>query len=289
MSLPAVIFFLIFAYQPMTGIVLAFKDYDISKGIYFSDWNNFKNFRFLFLGGRIFKIAFNTVAFNIAFMAVNTVLQVTIAIFLTEIRLKYYRKAAQSLMFLPYFISWVVVGAFLYALLNYEFGALNVILKSIGMNPVDVYGTTSVWKYIIVTVSAWKGVGYGSVIYLAAITSIDAEIYEAADIDGATKFQKSIRITLPCLRPQIVLLCLLSVGNIFRGDFQMFYQVTSNNPMLYEATDVIDTFVTRSLMRGGGDIGMAAAAGVTQSVICFIVLVTVNQIVKKVESDYALF
>ena len=288
MLLPAIVYFIVFAYVPMTGMVLAFKNYNYIDGIYKSPWNGFKNFKFLFNGGKIFQVAINTFVYNIVFIAVNQTLQVVTAILLTEIGSKRFRKLSQSAIFLPYFISWVIVGGFIYNLFNYEYGSVNNFLQALGKAPVDMYSNVGAWKYILVLVNAWKWVGYGSVIYLAAITGIDKEIYEAAAIEGAGKFRQIFSITLPLIVPQIVTLVLLDVGRIFKGDFQMFYQVTGNNPLLYETTDVIDTFVVRSLLQLQ-DVGMSSAAGLMQSVINFVILVTVNAVVKHFESDYALF
>jgi putative aldouronate transport system permease protein len=230
----------------------------------------------------------NTLGYNVAFIIVNQTLQIASAIFLAELGGKFFKKVTQSAMFLPYFISWVIVGGFLYNMLNYELGSLNTFLKSIGLAPVDVYSSVGAWKYIIIAINAWKWVGYGSVIYLASIMGIDKELYEAADIDGAGKFAKTFRITLPLMVPQIIILILLNIGNIFKGDFMMFYQVTANNPLLYNSTDVIDTFVVRSLLQVQ-DVGMASAAGLAQSVVSFVILVSANALVRKYQKNYALF
>ncbi|MDO4291926.1 MAG: ABC transporter permease subunit [Eubacteriales bacterium] len=288
MLLPAILYFIVFAYIPMTGIVLAFKNYNYVDGIYFSPWNGLKNFQFLFSGGKIFRVAWNTLAYNAVFIAVNQSLQIITAVFLTEIGSRYFRKISQSAIFLPYFISWVIVGGFVYNLFNFEYGSVNTMLTALGREPVDMYSNIGAWKYVLVMVNAWKWVGYGSVIYLAAITGIDKEIYEAAAMEGAGKFRQIFSITLPLIVPQIVTLVLLDVGRIFKGDFQMFYQVTGNNPLLYETTDVIDTFVVRSLLQLQ-DVGMSSAAGLMQSVINFAILLSVNAVVRHVESDYALF
>lgn len=288
MIAPAVIYFFVFAYLPMAGAVLAFKNFNFADGIFGSPWAGFKNFQFLFSGGKIFKVAFNTVAYNTAFMVVGQLIQITAAIFLTEIGSKYFRRISQSVIFLPYFISWVIVGGFIYNLFNFEFGSLNTLLKAIGQQPIDMYSNIGVWKYVLVAVNTWKWAGYGSVIYLAAIMGIDREVYEAAAIDGAGKFRKIFSVTIPLIVPQIITLTLLSVGRIFRGDFDMFYQVTANNPLLYDSTDVIDTFVVRSLLQIQ-DVGMASAAGLVQSIISFAILIVVNGFVRKYEKGYALF
>lgn len=191
-------------------------------------------------------------------------------------------------MFLPYFISWVVVGMIAYNFLNVEHGTINTLIAKLGGEKINFYGTTWVWPFILVFFSAWKNVGYGTVLYLAAIMGIDTEIYEAAQIDGANIFQRIFKVTIPCLVPTLIILTLLAVGNIFRGDFQMFYQLVGNNGPLFNATDVIDTFTFRSLIQSG-EVGMSAAAGLYQSVFCFITIVFTNFLVKKYDPDYSLF
>ncbi|MCX7709886.1 MAG: ABC transporter permease subunit [Clostridia bacterium] len=288
MILPAIVYFFVMCYIPMAGIVLAFKKFTYSGGIFGSPWVGFENFNFFFMSGSAWNVTRNTILYNIAFIIINNSLQILTAILLSEIAGKYFKKFTQSVMFLPYFISWVVVGAFVYNLFNYEFGAINTLLKSIGLEPVDVYSNPGAWKFIIIAFSAWKWVGYGTVLYLAAIVSIDAEMFEAADIDGANIFQKILHITLPSITPTMVVLLLLSVGNIMKGDFQMFYQIVGNNGLVLDATDVIDTFVVRSLLQTQ-EFGMTAAAGFYQSIFSFFIIVSVNYIIKKINSDYALF
>ena len=218
----------------------------------------------------------------------NTLLQITCAILLSELAGKYFKRITQSVMFLPYFISWVVVGAFIYNTFNYEFGAVNSFLRSIGQEPLDVYSNKAAWPVILIVVSAFKNVGYGTVMYLASIVNIDGEMFEAADLDGATMWQKIRYITLPCIRPTVVILFLMAIGTIMKGDFQMFWQVTGNNPMVLEVTDVIDTYVTRSLLNLQ-EFGMTSAAGLYQSGLSFVLVLIANYAVKKVEPDYALF
>lgn len=218
----------------------------------------------------------------------NTLLQITCAILLSELAGKYFKRITQSVMFLPYFISWVVVGAFIYNMFNYEFGAVNSFLRSIGQEPLDVYSNKAAWPVILIVVSAFKNVGYGTVMYLASIVNIDGEMFEAADLDGATMWQKIRYITLPCIRPTVVILFLMAIGTIMKGDFQMFWQVTGNNPMVLEVTDVIDTYVTRSLLNLQ-EFGMTSAAGLYQSALSFVLVLIANYAVKKVEPDYALF
>ena len=218
----------------------------------------------------------------------NTVLQITCAILLSELAGKWFKRITQSVMFFPYFISWVVVGAFIYNMFNYEFGAVNTLLRSLGLDPVDIYSNKVVWPFILIAVSAFKNVGYGTVMYLASIMNIDGQLYEAADLDGANMWQKIRHITLPGIRPTVVILFLLAIGTIMKGDFQMFWQVTGNNPMVLEVTDVIDTYVTRSLLQLQ-EFGMTSAAGLYQSTFSFLLVLLANKLVKKVEPDYALF
>lgn len=288
MLAPAVAFYLLFAYIPMAGIVIAFKRYDYAGGVFGSAWNGWDNFRFFFESGDAWRVTRNTALYNIAFIAVNNALQIFAAVLLFEIGGKWFRKLAQSILFLPYFISWVVVGAIAYNLLNYDIGTVNALLRSLGLEPVDIYNTPSYWPYILVIVSAWKALGYGTVMYLAAIAGIDTEMYEAAEIDGANIFQRVMKITVPNLYPTLIILVLLAVGNIFRGDFGMFYNMVGNNGILFSTTDVIDTFVFRSLITSN-DIGMSAAAGVFQSVLGFATILAVNYAVRKYDKDRALF
>lgn len=288
MLAPAVAFFLLFAYVPMAGIIIAFKHYDYAGGIFGSAWNGLDNFRFFFESGDAWRVTRNTALYNIAFIVVNNTLQIFAAIMLFEVGGKWFRKITQSALFLPYFISWVVVGAIAYNLLNYDIGTVNALLRGFGLQPVDIYNTPSYWPYILILVSAWKALGYGTVMYLAAITGIDTEMYEAAEIDGANIFQRVMKVTIPNLYPTIIILVLLAVGNIFRGDFGMFYNMVGNNGLLFSSTDVIDTYVFRSLITSN-DIGMSAAAGVFQSVLGFATIMTVNYAVRKYDKDRALF
>ena len=288
MILPAAIVVILMCYIPMGGIVLAFKEYNYHDGIFGSPWVWFKNFTYFFQSGKAFSVTRNTILYNLAFLLVNTVLQITCAILLSELTGKWFKRITQSVMFFPYFISWVVVGAFVYNMFNFEFGAVNPFLKSIGLEPIDVYSNKGMWPFILIGVSAFKNVGYGTVMYLASISNIDSSLYEAADLDGATMWQKIRYITLPGIRPTIIILFLLAIGTIMKGDFQMFWQVTGNNPMVLEVTDVIDTYVTRSLLQLQ-EFGMTSAAGLYQSVFSFLLVLLANKLVKKADPDYALF
>lgn len=288
MILPAVLITIIFSYLPMSGLVLAFKDYRYNKGVFGSDWNGLENFRFLFASGTGWLITKNTILYNLLNLVTSQGLAILIAIVISEIKVIPYKKITQSVIFFPYFISWVIVGTFVYNIFNYETGLMNSLITSFGGEKINVYAMPWVWPIIICVFNAWKWCGYNSVVYIAAITGVDSECYEAAEIDGANIFQRVRYITLPSIRPTIITMLLLNVGRILRGDFQMFYQIVGNNGQLYNATDVIDTYVFRSLTTSA-NLGMTAAATFYQSILCFIIIMVVNGIVKKVDADYALF
>ncbi|MDQ0900323.1 MULTISPECIES: sugar ABC transporter permease [unclassified Paenibacillus] len=288
MIAPAVLYFLLFSYVPMAGIVLAFKQYRYDLGIMGSPWVGFDNFKFFFMTGDAFRVTRNTMLYNAAFIIINNVLQIVVAILMAEIGSKLFRKTAQTIMFLPYFLSWVVVGAVAYNLFNYEHGTVNTLLRSLHIPELDIYTTPEYWKYILIFFSAWKAVGYGAVFYMASILSIDRETYEAAEIDGANVFQRIRYITLPSLRPTITILVLLAIGGIFRGDFGLFYQLVGNNGLLYQTTDVIDTYVYRSLLVNN-EIGMSSAIGFYQSILCFATIMVTNFLVRKSDKENALF
>ena len=288
MILPSILLVLIINYIPMSGMILAFKDFRYDLGIFGSAWSGLGNFKFFFQSGTGLRVTMNTVFYNTINLITSQLLSMLIAILLTEVSGKIVKKFCQSVIFLPYFISWIIVGSFVYNIFNYETGILNSVLKGMGTDPVNMYSMPSAWIIVIILFNSWKWVGYNSIIYIAAIMSIDMECYEAADIDGANIFQKIKYITMPGIKPTVIVMLLLNVGRIMRGDFQMFYQIVGNNGQLYKATDVIDTFVFRSLLTSG-DMGMTAAATLYQSVLCFVIICTVNAIVKKVEPEYALF
>lgn len=290
MLLPAIVIIFIFAYLPMSGVVLAFKRYRYADGIWGSPWTKgaFDNFRFFFLSGKAWMVTRNTFLYNLAFIAVNTSLAVAFAIILNEMRSKLLRSFTQSVLFLPYFVSWVIVGSIAYNLFNYENGMLNGMIRFFGCEPVNLYGTPGAWPWLILLFNAWKSVGYATVVYLAAVTGIDDHLYEAAEIDGANVFQRIRNVTLPSIRPTMITLVLLDVSKIFRGNFDLFYQLIGKNGALYNATDVIDTFVFRALIQSS-DTGMAAAAGLYQSVLCFVTIMVVNTVVRRINTDYALF
>ena len=288
MLLPAVVYILVFAYLPMGGIILAFKRYTYAGGIFGSPWNGFQNFEFFFRSGRAWLVTRNTVLYNLLFIAFNTLLQMSVAIFLTEIQNKTFRKISQSFMFLPYFISWVVVSVIAFNLLSYDFGFINNILSNLGFEKAHFYTEGAYWPVILTLFNAWKGVGYGSVMYLAAIMAIDTEVYEAAAIDGVGVFRRIFSITIPLMMPTVMILLLLSIGSIFKGNFDMFYNLIGNNGALHRWTDVIDTFTFRALITNN-DFGMSSAVGLYQSVLCFITILLANRLVRLYNEDYSLF
>ncbi|BFH59955.1 sugar ABC transporter permease [Paenibacillus azoreducens] len=288
MILPALLFFIVFSYIPMVGVYYAFTNFSFDGGLFGSPFVGMQNFKFLFESGALYNLTKNTVLYNLAFIFVGNLLQLICAVFLSEMAGKWFKKTTQSIMFLPFFISFVLVGAFVYNLFNFETGSVNALLRGLGLQPYDFYLHTAPWKYIIVFFNVWKGLGYGTVIYLAAIMGISDEYHEAAKIDGANIFKRIRYITIPLLRPTFVLLILLSLGGILKGQFDLFWQIVGNNGMLYDATDIIDTYVYRSLAINF-DIGMGTAAGLFQSFFGFVLVVTVNWIVRKVQKDYALF
>ena len=288
MLIPAIAYVLVFSYAPMTGLVLAFKRYQYRGGIYFSPWNGLQNFEALLISGKLGTATRNTLLYNIAFIALGVVFEMGSAILLNEIVFKRFKKINQTLMFLPYFISWVVVSAIVYNVFNYERGVVNHVLTALGGEPFDLYNTPGAWPILLVCLKLWKQTGYGSVVYLAAITGLDQEIFEAATIDGASAWQKVRHITIPMLIPTMMILVLLGIGNIFRGDFGLFYQTVKSSAVLQPVTEVIDTYVFKLLITDG-NIGVSAAAGLYQSVLCFITINICNYLVKRVQPDYALY
>ena len=272
----------------MTGVILAFKQYQYKGGIYHSPWIGLQNFKSLMIAGKLGMVTRNTLLYNIAFILLGVVFEMGSAILINELTSKYFKKIAQSFMFLPYFISWVVAGAVMYNFFNYERGIVNHVIKAFGGTPFDLYNTPAAWPFILVFLKIWKQTGYGSVVYLAAITGLDQEMFEAASIDGASAWKKIRYITIPCLKPTMVILVLLAIGNIFRGHFGLFYQTVKSSALLQPMTDVIDTYVFRLLITNS-DIGVSAAAGLYQSVLCFVTIMVCNALVKKADPDYALY
>jgi len=288
MLLPGLLVLLVNNYLPMFGIVIAFKDYNYAKGFWKSDWVGFNNFGYLFNSKAAFLITRNTILYNVAFIVIAATVAVALAIVFNELLNKRMTKLYQSVMFLPYFFSWVVISYLVFALLSSDMGFVNKILISNGMQPVEWYVDPRFWPLIIILVNTWKWTGYDSIIYLAAIIGFDKSLYEAAAVDGASRFQQITKVMVPMLMPVITVLTLIKVGRIFFTDFGLFFNIPRNSGPLYDVTNVIETYVFRAL-RQTGDIGMASAAGFYQAVVGFIVVLTANYIVRKIDKDSSLF
>ena len=288
MALPGIIYMFINSYMPMPGIILAFKNYRARDGIYGSPWNGLKNFEYLFATSDAFVITRNTILYNVAFIVINLIFAVMVAIILSELTSKL-KKFYQSVILLPYLLSAVIISYLVYAFLSADNGFFNkTILAALGKEPVAWYQEKKYWPFILVFVNLWKGIGYNCIIYLSTILGFDRAYYEAAAIDGATKWQQITKITLPLLRPTVIMLTLMAVGRIFYSDFGLFYQVPQNSGALYSVTNTIDTYVYRGLLELG-NITMSAAAGVYQSLVGFVLILSANLLVKKIDPDSSLF
>ena len=288
MLLPMVALAVVFAYIPMSGILIAFENFNYRGGIFGSPFVGFSNFEFLFKGNDMLAITLNTFGYNLAFIVVNQFLEILFAIVLSELLGKTFKKLVQSSMFLPYFISWVIAGSIVYNLFNYEYGIVNNSMVSLGLERVDLMNNAWFWRIMLVVFSAWKNVGYGCIIYLSTITGIDTEMYDAAVVDGANILQRIWYVTLPFIVPTLIMLLLMTIGSMFRGDFGLFWQLVGNNPLVRSETEIIDTYIYRA-MSSTSNFGMTTAAGIYQSVMGFVLIMTVNAIVKKVNREYALF
>ncbi len=289
MMLPGLLYFLINNYLPMPGIILAFKKVNWRLGIFGSKWNGLKNFTFLLSSGQLATIVRNTVLYNLAFIVIGTVLAIAVAILLNEVRSKAANRIFQTLILLPYLMSMVVVSYLAYAFLSVETGYVNnAILPALGMEPIRFYQEPGYWPFILILINTWKGIGFTSVVYLAAVVGISEDLFEAARVDGASKFQQIFKITLPCLKPTIITMFILSISKIFFSDFGLFYQVPKNSGILYPVTQTIDTYVYNALMNQNNP-GMSAAAGLFQSVVGCVLVVLSNALIRKVSREDALF
>ena len=288
MALPGAALIFIFAYAPMPGIIIAFIDLKFNLGPWASPWVGLDNFGYLIATPLTGRVLFNTLFMNAMFIITGTMGAIGVALLMNEVHGKFRARIYQSAMFFPNFISIVVVSYFVFAFLSTDEGLVNNLLKSIGVEPMQWYSSPEYWPVILIIVSIWKGVGVSSIIYLATMVGINPEFYEAAKIDGASKLDQIRYITLPLLVPVITILTLLAIGRIFYADFGLFFIVTRNTPALYPTTDVIDTFVYRSLIQLN-DVGMSAAAGLAQSVIGFILVIISNMVVRKVDPEKSLF
>lgn len=290
MVLPGILYFLIFNYLPLTGIYYAFVDYKPMAGWFGlkSKFVGLDNFKYFFASGSWIKITINTLYLNTLFILTGLLLQLVLAVLLNEISNKWFKKISQTFMFLPNFLSWAVVSVFALALFGTDDGLINKLITSLGFEGIPFYQTPGVWPFLLVLLRLWKGAGFGTVIFLAAISGIGQDMYEAAKVDGANRLQQIIYLTVPMLKTTAVVLLILSVGSIFVGDFGMIYALLGDNPLLKDTTDVIDTFVYRAL-RTQNDIGMSTSVGLLQSVLGIIFAVGTNYISKKVDEETKVF
>ncbi len=288
MALPGIIYLFINNYMPLPGLVLAFKNYNAKKGIYGSDWAGLKNFKYLFATNDAFVITRNTLLYNFTFIIVNTVLAIMVAILLAEMRSKM-KNVYQSVILLPYMVSMVIVSYLVFAFLSTENGFLNnTVVNLFGGEKISWYMEKKYWPFILTFVNCWKVIGYNCIIYLSSILGIDRTYYEAAAIDGGGKWKQITCITLPLLKPTIIMMTLLAVGRIFYSDFGLFYQVPQNQGALFSVTNTIDTYVYRGLIELGQP-ALSASAGLYQSLVGFVLIMAANLIVRKIDADSALF
>ena len=288
MCLPAVLFFLAFSYAPMPGTYIAFTKFNYGRGIFGSPFVGFQNFKFLFQSGQLMLLLKNTILYNLAFILLGNFLQLTFAILLNEVKSKTFKKLTQSMMFLPYFISTVLVSLLVYNIINYDYGFVSSLVRASGGTMPKLYSQAGAWPFIIILVNLWQGTGYGTVVYFAAITGIDESMLEAARVDGANGFQRIRFIILPSLKPTVVILLLFAVGGIVKGNFGLFYNLVGANSVLFKTTDIIETFVYRALMNSF-NFSQGSAVGLFQSVVGFAIVMIVNGVVRRIEPDYSLF
>jgi putative aldouronate transport system permease protein len=288
MCVPAVAFFIVFNYMPLPGAWIAFTNFNYRDGIFGSPFVGFKNFEFLIKSGQLWLLTRNTILYNLAFIVIGNVLQITLAIMLNEIRLTFFKKVSQAVMFLPYFISVVLIGVIAFNVLNYDTGALNTLIRETGGDPIKIYSTAGLWPFIIVLVHLWQSTGYGSIVYFAVIMGIDRSLFEAASIDGASAWQRIRYVTLPSLKPTFIILVLFSMGGIMHGNFGLFWNLVGNNAVLFSTTDIIETSVYRMVL-SQNNFTTSTAVGLYQSVFGFALVMTANWVVRRINKDYALF
>lgn len=289
MCLPAVLFFIIFSYCPMPGVYIAFTNYNFRDGIFGSPFVGFKNFEFLLKSGQLWLLTRNTILYNLSFILLGNLLQIMLAIMVNEIRSNWFKKVSQTIMFLPYFISAVLIGVLAFNILNYDTGALNTLIRETGGNPVKIYSMAGIWPFVIILCNIWQQTGYGSIVYFASICGIDSQIVEAAEVDGASSLQRIRYIILPSLKPTFIILMLFALGGIMKGNFGLFYNLIGpSNSQLFPSTDIIETFVFRTMMNQN-NFATSSAVGLYQSLFGFVLVMFSNWVVKKIDPDYALF
>ena len=286
--LPAMVYVFIFSYATYPYLLIAFQRFNYQKGLLGSEWVGFDNFVFFFRSNAALAVTWNTIKLNVLFLIFVTFFAVALALLFNEIRNKFFIKLAQTTMIFPSFLSWIIVSYMMYSLFTMDFGIINQIIQAFGGEPVNWYSKAEAWPSILVGMKVWKEAGMASIIYLAAITGIDGSLYESADIDGASRWQKMIRITLPLIAPTIAILTLLNLGKIFYGDFGMIYAIIGDNGVLYSTTDVIDTYVFRAL-RQIGDPSNAAAVGLFQSTVGLLLVFGANWLTRRFFKEGALY
>jgi putative aldouronate transport system permease protein len=288
MCLPAIVFFVVFSYGPLPGVWIAFTNFNYRDGIFGSPFVGMQNFEFLIKSGQLWLLTRNTLLYNLAFIVLGNILQIALAIMLNEIRSKYFKKISQAVMFLPYFISVVLVGVIAFNLLNFDTGAVNALIEQTGGDPVKIYSTAGLWPIIIILFHLWQSTGYGSIVYFAAIMSIDNSLFEAAAIDGASAWQRIRYIILPSLKPTFIILLLFALGGIMHGNFGLFWNLVGNNAALFSTTDIIETSVYRMIL-SQNNFTSSTAVGLYQSLFGFALVMLANWIVRRINKDYALF
>lgn len=287
MTVPSIIWVAVFCYYPMYGILIAFKKFSYKKGIWGSPWAGLENFQFLFNYNGVGRIFFNTIFLNVLFLVSTTLLSIVLALVFVEIKNKVYNKIVQTIAIFPHFVSWTVVAMFMSGIIGSSGIITRWVVEAGGEDPL-FYNTPGWWPVILVLLRIWQGAGYGTIVYVAAITGFDQEMYEAARVDGATRLQQITRITLPLLKTTAIMLTIMGIGKIFNGDFGMIYALVGDNANLYPTTDVIDTFVYRAL-RQLNNLGMSTATSLFQSIVGLILVFTTNAVTKKIEPDAAIF
>lgn len=288
MCVPAIIIFAVFSYGPMPGAYIAFTNFNYRDGIFGSPFVGMRNFEFLIKSGQLWLLTKNTILYNLAFIVIGNILQIALAVMLNEVRSKYFKKVSQGLMFLPYFVSVVLIGVIAFNLLNFDTGAVNAVIAQAGGDPIKLYSMAGAWPFIIMLAHLWQSTGYGSIVYFAAIMGLDQSMFEAAAIDGASAWQRIRHIILPSLKPTFFILLLFSLGGIMRGNFGLFWNLVGNNAQLYETTDIIETAVYRMLL-AQNNFTSSTAVGLYQSLFGFVLIMTVNWIMRRINPDYALF
>ena len=291
--LPILLFYILFRYMPMGGLIIAFKNYKFSRGIFGSEWVGLANFEFFFKSNVFVQLVRNTLFNNILFILFGTAASLLVAILLFEVKRRSATKVFQTLMITPYFMSWVIVAYMAYAILNPSYGYLNQLLALLGIQGPDWYSKPNAWPAILTVTYVWKNVGMDSVVYYAALMGLDTSLFEAAEVDGANKLQRTLHVVLPSMLSLISILTILKIGNIFRADFGLFYTVTQDGASgnLYQTTNVIDTYIFRTFRENaaGNSYGLTTAVGLLQSVVGMVTVLLTNWGAKKIDPDIALF